>query len=173
LELGVQKLWKKENQENGGTAEHNGVQRRKRTIMELVLMICEVGRLAIVLQLIAIKREIVIEGVNKANHPIQNPLLRISHGLRTRENIISLREIAFYLTTDRVRIGVCKVCLVSSHKQFSLITTIPRQNETCADFPSIPTSIHLSLIFLVTSLFHIYGVSLVFSLYMLCTNCVK
>jgi hypothetical protein len=76
--------------------------------MGRVLMICEVDRLTIALQLIAIKREIVKEGVNKSNHPIQNPLLLVTE-LRTRENIISLREIAFYLMTDRVCIGVCKL----------------------------------------------------------------
>jgi hypothetical protein len=55
-----------------------GIQRRARTRMGRGLVICEVGRLAVALYLIANKRDSK-RSVNKSNHPIQKPVV-ISHG---------------------------------------------------------------------------------------------
>jgi hypothetical protein len=48
---------------------------------ELVLMICEVGRLAIALQLI-VKKPDIKKCVIKSNHPIQNPTLLVMESRR-------------------------------------------------------------------------------------------
>jgi hypothetical protein len=57
--------------------------------MEHILVICEVGRLAIALKLIVIKRD--CERINKFNHPIQNPLLFVTEP-RTRDSINSAQK---------------------------------------------------------------------------------